>query len=51
MTQNELELIGIIKESDDPQAVATYFFNLFLSYLHTHGPSPESVAAGPLESA
>ena len=51
MTQNELELINIIKESDDPQAVATYFFNLFADYLHTHGPSPENAAAAPLESA
>lgn len=51
MTQNELELIGIIKESDDPQAVAAYFFNLFVDYLQKHGPSPESAVAAPLESA
>ena len=51
MTENELELIHIIKESDDPQAMAMYFFNLFADYLHTHGQSPENVAAVPLESA
>lgn len=51
MTQNELELIVIIKESDDPQAVAAYFFNLFVDYLQKHGPSPENAVAAPLESA
>ena len=51
MTQNELELIEIIQESDDPQAVGTYFFNLFVDYLHKHGPSPDNAFVPPLESA
>lgn len=51
MTQNELDMIGIIRESDDPQAVAVYFFNLFADYLQKHGPSPENAVAAPLESA
>ena len=42
MTEHELELIQIIRESEDPTAVAVYFFNLFLDYLQKHGPAPEA---------
>jgi hypothetical protein len=51
MTNNEKELIEIIRESKDPEAVATYMFNLFLDYLRTHAPSQETPAAVPRESA
>lgn len=51
MTEQEKELLQIIHESADPEAVAAYMLNLFLDYLHTHGPSQEKLVAAPLESA
>ena len=45
MTENEEMLLGIIRESEAPEKVATYFFNLFLDYLRTHAPSPEIPSA------
>lgn len=51
MTENERELITIIRESADPQKVAEYMFNLFLDYLRTHAPSQDTASACPLESA
>ena len=33
MTDNERDLINIIRESDDPEKVASYMLNLFLDYL------------------
>lgn len=45
MSENEQELLHIIRQSEDPQAVATYFFNLFVDYLQKHVPSPETTAA------
>jgi hypothetical protein len=51
MTENERELIKLIRESDDPDKVAEYMLNLFLDYLRTHGPSQEKHVAAPLESA
>ena len=51
MTQNEMELIKIIRDSSDPENVANYMFNLFLDYLRTHGPSQETPVAVLQESA
>ena len=51
MTDNEKELINIIRMSEDPQKVAEYMLNLFLDYLRTHGPSQETPSAVPQESA
>ena len=51
MTENEKELINIIRDSGDPENVACYMLNLFLDYLRTHGPCQETHAADPLESA
>lgn len=39
MTENEKELIKLIRESDDPDKVAEYMLNLFLDYLRTNVPS------------
>jgi hypothetical protein len=39
MTENERELIKLIRESDDPDKVAEYMLNLFLDYLRTNVPS------------
>ena len=50
MNENEKELIRIIRESEDPQLVAIYFFTLFADYLQKHGPSPENAAADQLVS-
>ena len=50
MTENELELIRIIWESEDPQAVALYFFSLFEDYLRTNVPALKNIPADPPES-
>ena len=51
LSKNEMDLINLIRDSADPELVAQYMLNLFLDYLHTHGPSQEKHAAAPLESA
>lgn len=51
MSENELELVEIIRESADPKAVAEYMLSLFLDYLQTHGPCQEKCVAVPLESS
>jgi hypothetical protein len=51
MTKNEMELIELLHENDNPEKVAEYMLNLFLDYLHTHGPSQEKLSVDPLESA
>ena len=49
MTNNELELINIVRESVNPEQVANYMFSLFLDYLRTHAPSQETPVVVPLE--
>ena len=46
MTTNELELVNLIRESECPEKVAEYMFNLFSDYLQKLVPSPgnDSVA-------
>ena len=44
MTENERELIKLLRENDNPEKVASYMLNLFLDYLHTHAPSQETPA-------
>ena len=51
MTKNEEELLTIVRENDNPEMVASYMFSLFLDYLRTHAPSPETPSADPLVSA
>lgn len=51
MTENEKELIQIIRGSSDPQKVAEYMLNLFLDYLRTNAPSEEKAVVSPRESA
>jgi hypothetical protein len=51
MNENESELISIIRNSDDPERVATFFLNLFLGYLQTRDQSQEIGVAVPQESA
>ena len=51
MNKNEIDLINLVRDSADPELVANYMLNLFLDYLHTHGPSQETPVAAPLESA
>ena len=45
MTENERELIEILRENNDPEKVASYMLSLFLDYLHTHAPSQETPSA------
>jgi len=51
MTENEKEMIAIIRDSSDPERVANYMLNLFLDYLRTHAPSQEIPSADLQESA
>ena len=51
MLENEIELIKLIRENDNPEQMAAYMLNLFLDYLRTHDPSQETPAAVPLVSA
>lgn len=51
MTDNEIELLEIIRDSSDPEKVASYMLNLFLDYLHTHAPSQEKQSVDLSESA
>ena len=46
-----MDLINLVRDSEQPELVAEYMLNLFLDYLHTHGPSQETLSAAPLESA
>ncbi len=51
MNENDTALINLIRNSPDPDKVATYMFNLFLDYLRTHAPSQETLSAVQQESA
>ena len=51
MTENEKELISIIRDSDNPEKVAEYMLTLFLDFLRTNDPSPEIPSVGLPESA
>lgn len=51
MNKNEMELINLVRDSEEPELVAQYMFNLFLDYLRTHAPSQEKRAADPRVSA
>lgn len=51
MSDNESELLEIIRNSNDPEKVANYMLNLFLDYLRTHAPSQETPSADLPESA
>lgn len=51
MTHNERELINIIRESGNPEQVASYMISLFLDYLHIHDPFQEKPVVAPRESA
>ena len=51
LSENEIELFRVVYENDNPKKVAQYMVSLFLDYLHTHGPSQETPAADPRESA
>ena len=45
MTENERELINLLRENDNPEKVAGYMLSLVLDYLHTHVPSQEKPSA------
>ena len=51
MSENELELVKLLHENDNPEMVAEYMLSLFLDYLRKHGPSQEMPVAAPPESA
>lgn len=51
MTNNERELINLLRENDNPEKVAEYMLSLFLGYLHTHAPSQETPSADLREFA
>ena len=51
MTENEKELIKLIRENDNLEKVANYMLSLFLDYLHKPCPFQERSSAAPRESA
>lgn len=51
MTENEQQLLEIVRTSADPEKVACYMISLFLNYLQTHDPSQETHSAALPESA
>ena len=51
MTENERELVNLLRENDNHEKVASYMLNLFLDYLHTHAPSQEKPSADLQEFA
>lgn len=51
MTENEIKLINLLRDSDSPEKVAEYMLSLFLDYLHTHSPSQEKPSADLRELA
>ncbi len=50
MTKNELELINLIRNSEQPEKMAEYMLNLFLDYLRINAPSQEKSSAAHQES-
>ena len=46
MTANEIELIDIIRENDDPGQALMTATVIILGYLKQHGSSEEQVAVG-----
>ena len=50
MTEYEIELIKMIRNSNDSEKVANYMLNLFLDYLRTHAPYREKTSAVLSES-
>lgn len=51
MTENERELIKIIRENDDPEKALCTAVETILSYLAQHGSCQEQVSAGLRELA
>lgn len=51
MTDNEKELIDIIRNHADPGKAITVAVEIILLYLKQHGSSEEQVAADPRELA
>ncbi len=51
MTANEIELIKIIRENDNPQIALVTAVETILSYLKQHGSSQEQAAADLRELA
>ena len=51
MTDNERELINLLRGNDNPEKVANYMLSLFLDYLHKHAPSQETLSADLREFA
>ena len=45
LTENELALLQLIRESEKPEKVAGYVITLCLDYLRTHGPAQENMVA------
>ena len=51
LSENEIKLVEVLRENDNPGKVAGYMLSLFLDYLRTHGPSLDKPAADPQVSA
>ena len=51
MTKNELELLNIIRTSDNPQQATMIAIDIICQYIRQHGSSPRPPAADPPVSA
>lgn len=51
LQENEIALIELLRENEYPEKIAAYMLTLFLDYLRTHGPCPETPSADPQVSA
>ena len=47
LSNDERELLSIIKNSADPEKVAEYALNLFLDYLRAHGSAQDGSSERP----
>ena len=51
MNENEMELLKIVYENDDPEQAVMTAIKVFAAFLEQLAEDPEPPAASPLESA
>ncbi len=51
MTNNEIELLNLIRENDNPERAFVTAIEIILSYLNRHEPSESKLSVDSLESA
>lgn len=51
MSETDVEILKMVRESKHPELMAQYMFNLCLDFLRTHDPVEETSVSCPQESA